>query len=65
MSLVKIPDNLDINITNDKELSQVEELFLEYINQDIELETITQISTLMDLYEGKFKPQYNHMGHLN
>jgi hypothetical protein len=71
MSIIKIPDNLYISITNDEELAHAEALYDAYFNgdqpmdnEDQRMEIIEKIAILLDLYQGSSRLTYNYMGSL-
>lgn len=61
MSLIKIPDKLDITITNDDEFLEVEKIFLDAINDKDQKseEFIEKIVLLLNIYEGSTKLKYS------
>lgn len=59
MSLIKIPDKLNITITNDDEFLEVEKIFLDAINGQKSEEFIEEIVLLLNIYEGSIKLKYS------
>lgn len=64
MSLIKIPDNCDIKITNDEEYLVADRMLGDYIDSMNNKETeiplkIKQLVTLIELYQGTYVPNFS------